>query len=86
MEILYADRLPCPICGHPTGDCVGESHYNGQINFLPKVKPDPGATFRVPKRIYEEVEINGKMVKKLLYPIGAAITTEEAQRLGLLPK
>lgn len=86
VEILFADRKRCPVCGNPTGDCVGDSPYHGQANFIPKKKPDPDATFRVPRRVYEEKMIGNKLVKTLVYPVGAAITTKEAQRLGFLPK
>ena len=25
FNVLRADRMPCPVCGHPTGDCAGET-------------------------------------------------------------
>lgn len=82
---LPADRQPCPVCKHPTGDCVGDSQYHGRIEFLPKKIDDPRATFSVPRRIYQKKFVNGKKRKVLLYPIGARITFEEAKRIGLLP-
>lgn len=86
VTILSADRQNCPVCGGKNGDCVGDSRYSGSMTFVPKRPDDPRATFSVPKRIYENVDVNGKSVRRLLYPVGARITPEEAQRLGLLPK
>lgn len=86
VEVLHADRKDCPVCGTRHGDCTGDSRYMGAINFIPKKLDDPRATFSVPKRIYENVELNGKTVRRLLYPVGARITPEEAKRLGLMPK
>lgn len=85
ISILYADRSPCPVCGNLTGDCKGDSTYHGSIQIAPKPAKDPSATFRVPKRIYTEEVVNGRKIRKLLYPKGAAITAEEAKRLGLIP-
>ena len=31
FNILRADRMPCPICGHPTGDCAGETPAPARI-------------------------------------------------------
>ncbi len=75
----------CPVCGTAGGNCKGDSAYHGVVNVIPKKEHDPRATFRVPRRVYEEKTVNGKTVKKLLYPKGAAITPQEAQRLGFLP-
>lgn len=86
LTILSADRLKCPVCGSAHGDCTGDTKYQGGINFIAKKENDPRATFRVPKRIYEETTVNGRKRRKLLYAKGAAITPEEAKRLGLLPK
>jgi hypothetical protein len=86
VTVLKADRQDCPVCGGKHGDCVGDSKYFGGINFIPKRPDDPTATFIVPKRIYHEVDINGKKVRRLLYAKGARVTPAEAQRLGLLPK
>ena len=86
ITFLSADRGPCMVCGAPSGDCKGDAEYHGQINFIPMKPDDPRATFRVPRRIYEEVEVNGRKRMKLLYAQGAAITPEEAKRIGLLPK
>ncbi len=86
VTILRADRQNCPVCGGKYGDCTGESRYHGAMTFIPKKLDDPRATFTIPKRTYETVEVNGKQVRKLLYAKGARVTPEEAQRLGFMPK
>lgn len=86
VSYVPADRTRCPVCSESSGDCVGDSHYSGRMTFIEQVPDDPRATFRVPKRIYDVVEINGRKQRKLIYPMGTSITPEEAKRLGLLPK
>lgn len=77
----------CPVCGDPTGNCKGDSTFQGSITFEPKsLRPDPAATFTVPKRVYRETKVGKRTVKKLLHPIGARITIEEAKELGLIPR
>lgn len=86
IEFSVAELGPCPVCHHPTGDCVGDSHYQGAAFFKPKRKPDPGETFILPERVYEETENpkTGKVTKKLLYARGTRVRPSEAKRLGFL--
>lgn len=61
--------------------------YDHNIKFLPPKKAnDPGATFTVPERIYEETtSASGKTSRKLIYAKGDRIRPSEARRLGLVP-
>lgn len=83
-EIVPFDGGPCAVCGAAGGNCKGDSDFHGAAQFLPPKKDDPLATFTVPERIYIEETVNGRTRKKLLYPEGARIRPEEAQRLGLM--
>ncbi len=87
IQISYAEPVfgKCPVCGTAGGNCKGETGYHGSVNIIAKKENDPRATFRVPRRVYKEVEVNGRKVSQLLYAVGAAITPEEAKRLGFLP-
>ncbi len=83
VEVLTADRLPCAVCGHPTGDCPGEHPLTGIVE--PKRNlADPLATFIVPERIYEEEIVNGRTYRRLIYAVGDRIRMEEARRIGLI--
>lgn len=86
ITFLEAEAGPCPVCGEPNGNCRGESTYSGSVTFEPPTRENPGATFTVANRVYEEVKEHGRVVKRLLYPIGARITPDEAKRLELMPK
>lgn len=86
ITFLEAEWGPCPVCGEKGGNCRGESTYSGSITFEPPARENPYATFTVADRIYEEVKENGRVVRRLLYPVGARITAEEAKRLELMPK
>lgn len=86
--ILDADRQPCIVCGHPTGDCSGDSeppvHIAG-YGDVPSLRDKQ--TFTVEEDIYYERElIQGLTVKGILHKKGKKITLAEAERLGLWSK
>lgn len=84
--ILGADRTPCIICGHPTGDCTGESGPPTKIaGFGASESLKQVQTFLVEDDIYEDRQITPFMkVKFLLHKKGKQIPYKEAERLGLL--
>lgn len=85
VEILYANRSPCPVCAHPTGDCVGhDPGIESSVTFTRKVV-DPNATFTVPERVYETILQGKRRTRRLVYAPGDRITPTEARRLGLMP-
>jgi hypothetical protein len=74
------------VCGHPTGDCVGDnsSHTRiagfGMIESLKVVQ-----TFLVEEDIFEERQITPSIkTKVLLHKRGKQIPYVEAERLGLI--
>lgn len=86
IPVTMADRRPCPVCGHPTGDCSGNSikptHIIGynQIESL-----NTKQTFLVEEDIYEERQLTQSVTTKvLLHRKGKQIPLEEAKKLGLI--
>jgi hypothetical protein len=80
---VHAERGMCPVCRHPTGDCVGES--GPPLHVIPYIeRAHRNATVRVPQRVFEESYVGSKRVRRLLYPAGALITPAEARRIGLV--
>lgn len=88
VYILGADRLPCPVCGHTTGDCTGAEH-----RVTPQGATAAGAfpslqesqSFLVEEDVYEEQQIaDGVSMRILRAKAGSKITYKKARRLGLI--
>jgi hypothetical protein len=81
-----ADREPCLICGHPTGDCVGTETAPKQVAGF-KIDQDPKEirSYQVKEDIIESREIApGVMTKIIMHRKGKFISIDEAEKLGLL--
>ena len=85
--ILHADREPCPVCGHPTGDCAGDSESPDSLVGWHD-SPDSMKQIQmvyVENEIWEEKQITpGRTTKILKHRAGSSIPYEEAQKLGLV--
>jgi hypothetical protein len=88
IELLHASPMACPVCGDPTGNCVGENgpeppdHISGynSVDFL-----NDGQTYLVEEDVTEERQIAGGItITVLKYPKGRQIPLEEAKNLGLI--
>jgi hypothetical protein len=84
--LVSAVRGPCPVCGHPTGDCVGTTppprviFGQGSSETLASTQ-----TILVEEDIYEERQITHfHKAKVLLHKKGSYIPYSEAKRLGLV--
>jgi hypothetical protein len=89
VSFLGADRQPCMICGHPTGDCSGDSPKleNKTIAGFGVSGLESRITFLVEEDIYEERQITPfTKTKVMLHKKGKQISFDEARRLGLLEK
>lgn len=81
-----ATRQACPVCGHPTGDCVGDQlppktifGYNTNSSF------DLNQTFLIEEDYFEEREIAPKLfIKILVYPKGKKIPLLKAKEMGFI--
>jgi hypothetical protein len=84
-RLLRADRLPCPVCGHPTGDCVGEEREQVPLvgsNTFPSLERED--LFIVEEDVYEDRAISPFTTARVLVAAkGASIPWERAQELGL---
>ena len=86
LRFSHADRQPCPVCGHPTGDCTGDAPSPGHIAGFKTEKEQPTERlFQVKEDIVEEVElVHGVRTKIIIHRKGKMISSEEAEKLGLL--
>jgi hypothetical protein len=81
-----ADRQPCPVCGHATGDCVGSEKAPEKIAGF-KIDEDPKEvkSYQILENIVVEREIApGVMTKIISHHKGKFISIAEAEKLGLL--
>lgn len=86
ITVLRADRQPCPVCGHPTGDCKGEipppEKIVGLGGIIESLKESQ--TFLVEEDIYAERQITPfTKARVLIHKKGSLITLEEAKNLGI---
>lgn len=86
VPYLRAMRQPCPVCGHPTGDCAGSEPGPKSIwGYNTNSTLDKNLTFYVEEDYYEEREIvPGLVTKRLIHRKGKHIPLEEAKNLGLI--
>lgn len=87
ISIVRADRMPCPVCGHPTGDCKGELPSPEKIVGLNGVieKLNEEKTILVENNIYEERQITPfTKAKVITHHKGSYVTLDEARKLGIL--
>ena len=86
-EIPFAEasREPCPVCGHPTGDCAESSSAPDHVAGYNEIDSlIPTQTFLLEEDVFEEKQITPFTVAKVLkYPAGKYIPLEEARNLGL---
>lgn len=87
VSILRADRQPCPVCGHPTGDCTGDTPPPAKIAGLGGVieKLKQSQTVLIEEDIFEERQITQfTKARVILHHKGSYVTLDVAQKLGLL--
>ncbi len=85
--ILHADRSPCPVCGHPTGDCKGDqpppTRLAGMDDKLETLKH--AQNVYVEEDIFDEIQITpGRTTRILRHAAGSQVSYEEAEKLGLI--
>lgn len=84
--ISRADREPCLVCGHPTGDCSGEIEPPKKLVGLGIIESlQNKATVLVEEDIYEERQITPFFKNKVvIHRKGSYVTEEQAKNLGIL--
>lgn len=84
IPVSRASRGPCIVCGHPTGDCTGNSpppHHI--IGFGDMQRRQSNATVVVPHDIFEEVQVTDRIrTQRLVARKGTYVTIEVARKHG----
>jgi hypothetical protein len=88
-QILRADRQPCPVCGHPTGDCSSTKDENDKhINMVGVglfESLDAQHKVTVEEDVYEErVLFGSQTIKVLKFRKGQQIPINIARDNGLI--
>jgi hypothetical protein len=85
-SILRATREPCPVCGHPTGDCTGTEAPPKHIAGMGPIETLRHAqTVYVEEDIWEEHTITpGRTTRILKHKKGSTVSYDEAKILGLI--
>lgn len=86
VRVVRADRQPCPVCGHPTGDCSGAKFEKPKEILLQGTTPslEQDQTFLVEEDIFEERQVSQfTTLKVLLAKKGQQIPLSRARELGL---
>lgn len=88
IPILKADREPCLVCGHPTGDCKPADHNPQDIHIA--LTDNTLETLKDEKLIYVDETIYGERqispyttAKVVLARKGSFVTLEKAKELGI---
>lgn len=85
IRLSKADRKPCPVCGHPTGDCASEISNPTHVIGFSSLDSKSAVQVFLEEDVWEERQITPfTSAKVLLYKKGQSISQEEAQRLGLI--
>ncbi len=83
--LLKADRNPCPVCGHETGDCAGDSPPPTRV-LGPDLFKSLGHenVFVATEDVWEQKQISGQTFTRVLVARkGQVIPMSKAQDLGL---
>lgn len=84
IDVYAADRKPCPICGHPTGDCTGVGSSLPDIK-LPKRVIGKEPMFLVEQDVVQERSITPyTKAQVIIHRKGNYISLSEARNLGLV--
>lgn len=87
--ILGGDREPCPICGHPTGDCPGSEESAPKVIFGLGISETllDSQMILIEEDIYEERQINPYVkADVLIHRKGKYVPFSEALRLGIVER
>jgi hypothetical protein len=87
VRVSTAKREACPVCGHPTSDCTGESGPPKTIfGFNTNSTLDESLPVLVESDYYETYEIApGLVTKRIVHKKGTSITFARAKEIGLIP-
>lgn len=85
IKFARADRQPCIVCGHPTGDCATETSNPTHVIGLDVAGKSKTPLVFLEEDVWEERAITPyTRARVLVYKKGQSIGRDEAQRLGLI--
>lgn len=86
VKFYRAKRSPCPVCGHPTGDCKGESESPKTIfGYSTNGELSDSVTFFLEEDYVETRQIApGLSTRVIVHKKGTTIPLSRARELGLL--
>ena len=87
IQILRADRSPCIVCGHPTGDCSPGSHEKVEIAFATQTLESLKDIQKilVEETVYENRQITPfTTARVIIAKKGSYVTVERAKELGII--
>ncbi len=87
IEILRAVNQPCPVCGHPTGNCSGDldkpDHIVGEDFTNESIKNDK--MILVEQDIYETRQVTAfTTTNVLIHRAGTYVTNARAKELKII--
>lgn len=88
IRLIRATQEPCPVCGHPTGDCQGGEQMPISKILLHGTTPslEDEQQVLVEEDIHEERLIGELTTARFLIARkGSKISFEKARQLGILP-
>lgn len=89
VHVLKADRSPCPVCGHPSGDCVPDGNVSPKIAFgdsTTKISSlNDTQRILVEEDLFEDRQITPftKITVRIARK-GSYVTIDRARELGIL--
>jgi hypothetical protein len=87
IPIHRADRSPCIVCGHPTGDCSPESHEKVEIAFATQTLESfkDIQKILVEETVYENRQITPfTTARVIIVKKGSYVTVARAKELGII--
>lgn len=85
-RLVGADRLPCPVCGHPTGDCTPDSVDDPHPAFSDTKIPNVDTTqfVLVNEDVYVDKPVSPYATARVLAAKkGQYISLDKARELGI---
>jgi hypothetical protein len=85
IKFSRADRQPCLVCGHPTGDCSTDTSNPTHVIGFDVAGKDNTPLIFLEEDVWEERAITPyTRARVLVYKKGQSIGHDEAKRLGLI--
>lgn len=84
IEIVKATHSPCPVCGHPTGDCAGGATPPLQVLGETSVSADQDKIL-VEQDVTRRVHVTPRIETTIVVArAGSWITRKKAKELGII--